>query len=479
MPALPSNPVAELSARDNDACSGVDTAGRIALLFLTLKGLGWFVLAGVLQLLASVKMHGPLFLADCPALSYGRLQPAATTALIYGFLSQIGLAVGLWVLARLSRSKIALAPVVIFATVLWNLTVFVGMFGILCGAGTGFPWLEMPKQALAVLTLLSVVFTVSGLLTLSFRKDRELYPAAWFIIGALFSLPWVLGTATWTLLFQTVRGAVQLSVNGWFIHAFTWLWLGFLAMGALLYVVARVSRTELYSRSSAVFAFWLFALLAGWGGVMASAPLPRWLVSVSGTANLLLFVPIALIVHNLWKTIAPEAADKSEASALRFSRFSIQSLAAFALLGLAFYAPDKNAVLGLTLFQPGLLNVFFTGVVTLALFAGLNLMLPELLGNKERGVIRGSPFLLLLLGLAFTTLPLILGGMKQASLWADSTKTAAEVSRGLYGFMGSATFGQAILLAAAVLVLLNLLGSIKAACAECCASTSAPANKRK
>jgi cytochrome c oxidase cbb3-type subunit I len=479
MPVLSSNPTKANLACENDPSSSSDAAGRITLLLLTVKGVGWFVLAGLLQVLASIKMHGPLFIADCPALSYGRLQPAATTALVYGFLTQIGLAVGLWILTRLSRSKLALAPVVIFATVLWNLAVFVGMFGILCGANTGFPWLEMPKHILAVLTLISVVFTLSGLLTISLREERELYPAAWFIVGALFSLPWVLGTATWTLLFQTVRGAVQLSVNGWFIHAFTWLWLGFLAIGALLYVVARVSRTELYSRSSATFAFWLFAIVAGWGGLMASAPLPRWIVSISGTANLILLVPIALIVHNLWKTIAPEAADKSEAAALRFSRFSIQSLAAYALLSLTFYAPAKNAVLGLTLFQPGLMNVFFTGVVTLALFAGLNLMLPDLLGNKEHVLIRGSNFLLLMLGLAFTTLPLILGGMKQAALWADLSKSSAEVSRGLNGFIGPATLGYIILLVAAVLILVQLLGSIKTACMECCGSTRAPAPKRK
>ncbi len=478
MPALSSNPTSAIPAAESAPSSGGDAAGRIALLLLTIKGLGWFVLAGLLQVLASVKMHGPLFLADFPAFSYGRLQPAATTALVYGFLTQIGLAVGLWILTRLSRSKLALAPVVIFATVLWNLAVFVGIIGILCGANTGFPWLEMPRQILAVLTLLSVVFTLSGLITISFREERELYPAAWFIVGALFSLPWVLGTATWTLLFQTVRGAVQLSVNGWFIHAFTWLWLGFLAIGALLYVVARVSRTELYSRSSAVFAFWLFAIIAGWGGLMASAPLPRWIVSVSGTANLILLVPIALIVHTLWKTSAPEAADKSEAAALRFSRLSIQSLAAYGLLSLAFYAPAKNAVLGLTLFQPGLMNVFFTGVVTLALFAGLNLMLPELLGNKERGVIKGSTLFLLLLGLAFTTLPLILGGMKQAVLWADLSKSSAEVSRGLNGFIGPATLGYIILFVASVLILVQLLGSIKTACMEFFGSKTAPASKR-
>lgn len=480
MPAAPSTTVAPTPANSADACCGGDPAGRLALLLLTGKGVAWFVLAALLQILAAVKMHGPLFLADCPALSYGRLQPAATTALIYGFLSQIGLAVGLWILARLSRAKLAAAPFVVFATILWNIAVFVGMFGILCGANTGYPWLEMPKQILALLTVLSVAFTLSGLLTVAQREERELFPAAWFVIGALFALPWILGTASFTLLFQTVRGAVQLSVNAWFMHAFTWLWLGFLAIAALLYVVPRVSRTELHSRSSAAFAFWLFALLAGWGGLMASAPLPRWMVSVSGTANLLLFVPIALIVHNLWKTIAPRAADDDEAPSLKFARFGIQSLAAFGLLLVAFHAPARNLDLGLSLFQPGLMNLFFIGVVLLAFLAALNLMLPEVLGTRPKPLLSPVLFIVLLVALAFTTLPLILGGMRQAALWADLSKSAAEVSRGLNGFIGPSTLGYIMLLVVAVFLALNLVGSIKAACLECCGGDqNASAKKRK
>jgi cytochrome c oxidase cbb3-type subunit 1 len=441
--------------------------------------MAWFVLAALLQVLAAIKMHGPLFLPECPALSYGRLQPAATTALVYGFLSQIGLAVGLWILTRLSRAKLAAAPFVVFATALWNVAVFVGVFGILCGANTGYPWLEMPKQFLVLLTVISTVFTLSGLLTVAQREERELYPSAWFVIGALFSRPWILGTASFTLLFQTVRGAVQLSVNSWFIHAFTWLWLGFLAIAALLYVVPRVSRVELHSRPSASFAFWLIALLAGWGGLMASAPLPRWMTSVSGTANLLLIVPIALIVHNLWKTIAPQAAEDGEAPALKYARYGIQSLAAFGLLLVAFHAPPRNLELGLSLFHPGLMNLFFFGVVLLAFLAALNLMLPEVLGTRPKPLLSPVLFIVLLVALAFTTLPLFLGGMRQAALWADLSKTSAEVSRGLNGFIGPSTLGYIMLLVVAVFLVLNLVGSIKAACAGCCGGNQNASGKKR
>jgi cytochrome c oxidase cbb3-type subunit 1 len=373
---------------------------------------------------------------------------------------------------------VAVPAVLTFAAVLWNLGLLVGIGFILSGNNTGYPWLELPRSILALFVILSAVFAFSGLLTLATRQERELYPAAWFIAAALLSLPWVLGTAVWTLLYQGVHGAVQLAVNGWFIHSLTWLWFGFLAIGTLFYVVARVSQVPLYSRYSAQFAFWTFAVLAGWGGVNSGAPLPRWITSFSEAANLLLLVPIALVVHNLWKTIASEAVAKDEAPALKLARFAIPALAAFGLLGIAFYLRERNLVLHLTLFQVGLTQMFLLGFVAFALFSGLYLMMPSLIGRPlcpNRSSLHCN---ILLGGLALTTLPFLLGGLKEASLWADTGKAPVDVTKALTGFIGVSTFGQLALLASAVPLLLNLFGSIKAACAGCC-TESGPAKDRK
>lgn len=462
---MPASPSIQADAAPASCCeSDQDKGSKIPLLFLSIHGAVWFAIASFLYLFAAVKMHGPDFAKELPWLAYGRLQPAATNAFLYGFLSQAGMALGIWILSRLGQTKVALPAVLTFGGVLWNGTVLIGTVGILAGYNTGFPWLEMPAGAQAMLFVASIVISVCALLTIAARKERTLYPAAWFFIAAFLTLPWILGTGSWTLLGQTVRGAVQLSVNGWFINSLTWLWFGFLGLGALFYIIPKTSKTDLYSRSSATFAFWTLALLAGWGGVHSGAPLPRWIVTISESANLIFLVPIALVIHNLWNSTNGDSVSENEASSLSFGRFALAGLFAYALLSVSFYLRSRNLTLQLTLFNSGLTFMFLFGFVGFALLAGYNLMLPSLLGRQFRPAHLG----LFLIPVFLVSLPLILGGTRQAAIWADETKTSADVVRGLVPFIGMSTLGFVILFGGSMLMLLQIGKTLKTVIMEDC-----------
>src|SRR5436309_51938 len=70
-------------------------------------------------LIATVKLHAPTVLANCTWLTYGHTRPAANDAFVYGFASQAGLAVALWILCRLGRTTlVGIIPVGI-ASVFW------------------------------------------------------------------------------------------------------------------------------------------------------------------------------------------------------------------------------------------------------------------------------------------------------------------------------------------------------------------------
>src|SRR5208282_6762021 len=79
----------------------VDASLRVPLLALFGGAALWLVVGSVLGMIASIKFHAPDFLANCAWLTYGRLQPAADNALLYGFCLPAGLGVALWLLARL------------------------------------------------------------------------------------------------------------------------------------------------------------------------------------------------------------------------------------------------------------------------------------------------------------------------------------------------------------------------------------------
>src|SRR6187431_2301161 len=81
--------------------TAIDSSARGPLLLLICAAAKWLVLGGVFALLTSIQLINPAFLADCSWLTYGRAEALRETIFIYGWAANAGLAVALWVLARL------------------------------------------------------------------------------------------------------------------------------------------------------------------------------------------------------------------------------------------------------------------------------------------------------------------------------------------------------------------------------------------
>ena len=114
---------------------------------LLASSVGWLVAASVLGLISAIKLHAPGFLSGAAWLTYGRVYPAYSFALIYGFAAPAGLGLGLWILARMSRVSLFGPIATTIAGLFWNIGVLVGTLGILAGAGTGYEGLEVPSFA--------------------------------------------------------------------------------------------------------------------------------------------------------------------------------------------------------------------------------------------------------------------------------------------------------------------------------------------
>src|SRR6266576_1118942 len=83
----------------------IDASCRV-LLIPILSALVWLLISSLFALITSVKLHSPTVLANCAWLTYGHTRPAANDAFVYGFASQAGLAVALWILCRLGRTTL-------------------------------------------------------------------------------------------------------------------------------------------------------------------------------------------------------------------------------------------------------------------------------------------------------------------------------------------------------------------------------------
>src|ERR1051326_8752832 len=212
--------------------SEIDFSCRVPLLVMFVSAAIWLIIASVLGLIASIKFHSPGFLANLAPLTYGRVRPAATDSMLYGFGLQAGLGVALWLLARLGRTTLAQRYFVTIGASLWNLGVTLGVLAVLNGDSSGFENLEMPLYAVLLVFIVYVLIGICGLITLHERRERPLFVSQWFVLTALFWFPWIYSTANLLLLHYPVRGVTQAVIAWWYAQNLAWVWLALVGLAS-------------------------------------------------------------------------------------------------------------------------------------------------------------------------------------------------------------------------------------------------------
>lgn len=451
----------------------IDASCRV-LLIPIVSALLWLLISSLFMLITSVKLHSPTVFANCSWLTYGHTRPVANDAFVYGFASQAGLAIALWLLCRLGRTTlVGIAPVAI-GSVFWNLGVTIGVIGILSGHTTGFEWLEFPSAGSAILIASYAVLGVCALLTFWKRRERELYPSQWYILAALFWFPWLYTTARLLLIWFPVRGVMQLAVNSWFANGLFTLWLTSLALAVLFYFIPKLVNAPLYSRTLAALGFWSLASIGCWAGFYRGLPLPAWMVGVGVAGTTILLAPLLAVVLNLWITMGQGAAARG--SLLGYFKLS---LVLFALTSVFAVFGAMVPQLRLTLFGEGVEQLTLYGFVGLALFGAIHYVAPRLT-CVENGKFVCASGGFVTVGILIYAGAFIVGGIIQQHKLVDGAVPFAEVMNGSKMFIRISTIGILLIVIGNAGLLCRLAWMLRECCrncCRCCASSDEPALK--
>src|ERR1700690_338437 len=281
----------------------IDASCRVPLLALFRGAALWLVAGSVLALIASIKFHAPDFLAACPVLTYGRVQPAADDALLYGFCIPAGLGVMLWLFAHLGQAPLRGAVVPVVAANLWHLGVFIGLAGILAGDSTGFAWLEFLRAGSVILFFAYLLLALWATMNFAARREKATHPPHWFLVAALFWFPWIYSTASLFLVAWPVRGVVQAVIGWWFANNLIFIWLALVGVGTAFYFLPKFAGRPLQSYYLALYAFWMLVLFGTWCGIPPGAPVPAWLPTIRSFAAIITLVPVLAVGLIMWQTL--------------------------------------------------------------------------------------------------------------------------------------------------------------------------------
>ncbi|HXG48701.1 MAG TPA: cbb3-type cytochrome c oxidase subunit I [Methylomirabilota bacterium] len=442
-----------------DAAADIDASCRGPVLVLVTAAVPWLGLGLLLALLGAIKLHAPGFLADCAACTVGRLRPAAMNCLLYGFASQAGLAVLLWMMARLGGTRLSFQGPIIVAAGVWNLGVLFGVVGILLGDSTGFEWLEMPRYASPILFLAQALIGIYAMANFWMRRVRPLYVSQWYLLAALFWFPWLYSAANLLLVFQPVRGVLQAVVNGWFSAGLLGLWLGAIGLAVIYYFIPKLTGRPLYSQSLAALGFWTGAVFTGWTGSasLVGGPIPLWMASVQTASGVAMLLPLLCAAIN-WR-LTLHGARVEPSPTLPFVLFAAAAYLVAGGLGVVLSLQPLAVVFGLTMVPLARVNLALLGFVGMALLGAIYHILPRVSGVpwpspgriKVHFFVTGG-------GVVLLTCGLLVGGVIQGGRLNDPAVAFVDLARSMVPFIGLSTLGWALLLIGHVFFALNLSG---------------------
>ena len=237
-PASP-NPVSDgPPGLENVEPAEVDRTLRLPLLVFFGSALFWLIVASGFWLLATIQSyapHGWLSLPGIPWLTFGRVYPAFLNAFVYGWASLAGIGIGTWILARFGPGPIRGGTLAMWAGILWNVAVAVGLIGILGGGGTGRELLEISAPAAFSILLALVIIAVWAIMIFWSRGTPVSFVSQWYLLGAFLWFPWSYLTANGLLNVVGAPGPAQPALHWWYVNSVVGLWLTPIGLAAGYY----------------------------------------------------------------------------------------------------------------------------------------------------------------------------------------------------------------------------------------------------
>jgi cytochrome c oxidase cbb3-type subunit 1 len=422
------------------------TAGPV--LFFFGSAVLWLLAATALGLIASVQLHSPRFLADIPALTYGRVWPAYQHAIFYGWASQVGIGVGLWLLSRLCRVEMKLSGVLMLAGLFWNIGLTFGVIQLLCGVTSGVVGMELRGGAAGIMLVGYGLVALWAAMIFGLRRQGPAYISVWYLLAAFLWLPWAFGLGYLAQQMPGVRGVMQNVIAAWSHHSLITMWITGVGLAAAYYLIPKVINRPIYSYNLASIGFWSWLIFGGFTSMvrLSGGPVPAWLVTLSIAAHILLIVQIVTVTANLVLTMQDQYHMVYHSPTIRFTFFGSIAFSMASVISLLASLRSVDAVLRFTDATTAIDMMFLYAFFSMAMFGAIYYIMPRLVGCEW---LSSSMISLHFWGAAYgggmVILVLLFGGIYHGATMGDPEALFSQIIESYYPFHVGRTLGLAFL----------------------------------
>ncbi len=259
----------------------------------------WGIVGMLVGVIIAAQMSWPELNFGIPWLSFGRLRPLHTNAVIFAFGGCALFATSYYVVQRTSQARLWGGPLVAFTFWGWQLVIVAAAITLPLGITTSKEYAELEWPIDVLITLVWVAYAVVFFGTIVKRKVKHIYVANWFY-GAYIITVAVLHLVNSAAVpaglwksYSVYPGATDAMVQWWYGHNAVGFFLTAGFLGIMYYFVPKAAGRPMFSYRLSVVHFWALIFTYMWAGPhhLHYTALPDWAQSIGMVFSLILLAP--------------------------------------------------------------------------------------------------------------------------------------------------------------------------------------------
>ncbi len=265
----------------------------------TIATIFWGIVGMLVGVIIAVQLAWPAFNFDIPWLTYSRLRPLHTNAVIFAFGGNALLGTSMYVAQRTCQVKLfsnTLASVVFWG---YQLVIVGAALTLPFGFTQGKEYAELIWPLDVLLTVVWVLYAIVYFGTIATRTVKHIYVANWFYaafiitIAVLHIVNNLAVPVNWHLSYPVFSGAVDALTQWWYGHNAVGFFLTAGFLGMMYYFVPKQAGRPVYSYRLSIVHFWALVSTYMWAGPhhLQYTSLPDWAQSLGMVFSLILLAP--------------------------------------------------------------------------------------------------------------------------------------------------------------------------------------------
>jgi cytochrome c oxidase cbb3-type subunit 1 len=259
----------------------------------------WGVVGMLVGVLIAAQLLWPALNFTQPWLTFSRLRPLHTNAVIFAFGGSALFAASYYVVQRTCHVRLFSDAIAAFTFWGWQLVIVLAAITLPLGYTQSKEYAELiwPIDVLIAIVWVSYAIVFFG--TLTKRRVKHIYVANWFFaayiitIAVLHIVNSLAVPVTLTLSYPIYSGVVDAMVQWWYGHNAVGFFLTAGFLGIMYYFIPKQAERPVYSYRLSVVHFWALIATYMWAGPhhLHYTSLPDWAQSLGMIFSVLLLAP--------------------------------------------------------------------------------------------------------------------------------------------------------------------------------------------